>query len=79
MDKPSVTCCGEHTSGFEHGESEVNDGIVSQRVIAGHRDALDFPEAFPQDFNRVCQGLNGCNASMVAFKFSLCDGSIGGA
>jgi len=78
-DMPSVTCCGEHTSGFELGECEVNDGIVSQQVIASHGDALDFQEAFPQEFNRVFWGPNGGDASTVAFKFSPCDGSIGGA
>jgi len=78
-DMPGVTCYGEYTSGFKHGESEVDDGIVGQRVIAGHRDALDFAESFPQDFNRVFWGENGGNASTIAFKFGMHNGSIGGA
>ncbi len=78
MDMPGVTCHGEYTSSFKHGESEVDDGGAGQRVIASHRDALHFTELFPQDFNRVFWGPNGGNASMIAFKFGTCDGSIGG-
>jgi len=39
---PSITVHGEDTSVFKHGESEVDDSIVSQRVIASHGDELNF-------------------------------------
>jgi len=79
VDAPSVTCSCKNAGGFEHGEREVDDSSVSEWVISGHGDMLNFPESFPQDFNGVFRGSDGGNAGMVAFKLSPCDGAIGGA
>jgi len=66
-DAPSVACCGEHASCFEHYEHEVLDGIISQGITAGDRNALDLMQLLPQILDGIIQCPNGCNAGAIVF------------
>ncbi len=57
--KPVVTCMGEHTSGFKEEMCEVNSSGIRYGVIAGHSNAVNFTEAFPQQVDWLIWGAQG--------------------
>jgi len=75
---PQVTGHGENTSQFKQKKSEVDEGYIGNGVTSDSCNALDLAEAFPEHFNGISRGPQGCNAGPIGFQFSTSDGSVCG-
>jgi len=64
---PHITSHVDDSHQFEQNDGEVNEGPIGNGIATDGHNVLNLAETFPQGFNGLVGGPQGCNAGLIGF------------